>query len=140
MSEVESKPQLFSAQGTDEVPDAPALCGGKCNACGYEFFPFQSYGCEMCGSQDLAPKALGGRGKLIASAKVHLHPDPKRPAPFTIGSIAIDGGAVVRAVVQAGEKHLLAGTSLESVLIMPEHSGRADAELEFRPVGDQEKL
>src|SRR5262245_20452118 len=90
------KPALYAA-----VPDGvPVLRGGRCR-CGYVFFPMQTYGCERCGcaGDALTPAALAGRGRLVATARVHLHADPARPAPFTIGTIALDAGPVIRTLL-----------------------------------------
>ena len=63
------------------------------------FFPLQPYGCERCGSLDLHPKALSGVGRLLASARVHLHAGKTREAPFTVGSIQLEDGPIVRTLI-----------------------------------------
>lgn len=90
------KPDLYEAGGTASAPDHPALNGGACQACGHVFFPLQAYGCERCGSVDLAPRKLGGSGALTASARVHLHAGKGREAPFTVVAVRLDDGPVVR--------------------------------------------
>lgn len=90
------KPGLYREEGTIAAPDLPALVGGACGACGYVFFPMQTYGCEKCGSLDLAPRPLTGAGRLVASARVHLHAGKGREAPFTIVAVKLDDGPVVR--------------------------------------------
>jgi len=90
------KPELYEAEGTAAVPDRPALKGGVCAACGGVFFPLQAYGCERCGSLDLAPRRLSGAGRLTASARVHLHAGKGREAPFTVVQVALDDGPTVR--------------------------------------------
>ncbi len=89
------KPTLFAA--TDA---GPVLLGGRC-ACGYVFFPMQSFGCERCGKAGdaLQPQALRGRGILVAASVVHMHADKRRSAPFAIGTIALDDGPIVRTVL-----------------------------------------
>lgn len=90
-------PDLYSAS-----PDGiPKLNGGRCRACGYVFFPPQSYGCEICGASgdELQPFALKGEGRLRSFATVHLHPGKGIEAPFTVGVILLDDGPVVRAVL-----------------------------------------
>ena len=59
------KPDLYRTEGTAADPAHPALLGGSCK-CGYIFFPMQVYGCEKCGSAEISPRLLSGRGKLIA--------------------------------------------------------------------------
>lgn len=92
------KPGLYRAKGSDTAPGHPALLGGVC-ACGYVFFPLQAYGCERCGGLDLRPRVLSGVGRLLASAKVHLHPGKGREAPFTVAAIALDDGPIVRTLI-----------------------------------------
>ena len=96
------KPALYRAEGSAAAPDHPALLGGAC-ACGYVFFPLQHYGCERCGGLDLQPKILSGAGELLASARVHLHPGKGREAPFTVGSIRLDDGPIVRTLIEVDE-------------------------------------
>ena len=93
------KPGLYRAEGREALPDHPALLGGAC-ACGYVFFPLQHYGCERCGSLELSPRALSGAGRLLASARVHLHAGKGREAPFTVGSIKLDDGPIVRTLIE----------------------------------------
>src|SRR5215831_17480717 len=108
--EVKERPSLFRAEGTAAAPDHPALLGGRCTACGYVFFPMQTYGCEACGSTALEPMALSGQGKLTSFARVHVHNGPGRRAPFTVGSIVTDDGAVVRTLITpASEDQLTHG-------------------------------
>ena len=94
------KPMLYRKEGTDADSAHPALRGGECT-CGYVFFPMQTYGCERCGGTSLAPRALSGRGKLLASARVHLHAGKNRQAPFTVVSVALDDGPIVRTLLEA---------------------------------------
>lgn len=90
------KPELY---GTDPAGNV-VLHGGKCR-CGHVFFPYQAFGCEQCGAyrEALERVDLVGSGSLIASAQVHLHADERRPAPFIVGTVALDDGPVVRTVL-----------------------------------------
>jgi uncharacterized OB-fold protein len=96
------KPGLYRAEGSEADPGHPALLGGAC-ACGYVFFPLQRYGCEKCGGMDLSSKALSGAGRLLASARVHLHAGKTREAPFTVGSVKLDDGPIVRTLIEGDE-------------------------------------
>ncbi|AQV97224.1 hypothetical protein BJN34_25520 [Cupriavidus necator] len=98
------KPALYRAQGTPALPEHPALLGGTCR-CGHVFYPWQSYGCERCGAAGdaLTPMALSGRGKVEASAVVHLHASPERQAPFTVTAVRLDDGPLVRTLALASE-------------------------------------
>lgn len=94
------KPALYRAQGTQDVPNHPALLGGQCR-CGHVFFPYQARGCERCGGhgEALSPRPLSGRGIVESSAVVHLHAAADRAAPFTIAAVRLDDGPLVRTLV-----------------------------------------
>jgi uncharacterized OB-fold protein len=125
-------PVLFRAAGTDALPGRPALLGGRCRACGYVFFPLQPYGCESCGSAELESLALTGRGRLVASARVHMHAGQGRTAPFTVGSIALDDGAVVRSVLEHdGVAPLKPGTLMTSRLAAETRLDRGPHDIRF---------
>jgi hypothetical protein len=109
------KPTLYRAEGSDADPDHPALLGGTCE-CGYVFFPPQSYGCERCGRTSLVTRALSGTGKLLASARVHLHGGKTRAAPFTIVSVMLDDGPIVRTLL-AGDDAVHPGDRMLTMLV-----------------------
>ena len=90
---------MFTPEGTDAVPSAPAIVGVACNSCGAVAFPFQPFGCEKCGSSDVLQSRFDGTGRVLTTARVHLHADPNRPAPFTIAAVLLDNGVFVRGVV-----------------------------------------
>ncbi|HWF77690.1 MAG TPA: OB-fold domain-containing protein [Caulobacteraceae bacterium] len=127
------KPALYRAEGTDAVPAHPALLGGAC-ACGYLFFPLQRYGCEKCGGLEIEPRALSGAGSLLASARVHLHAGKGREAPFTVGSVRLDDGPIVRTLIVESAGPLQAGrrmvTTLEAVA---DADGAPRLDLRFAP-------
>jgi uncharacterized protein len=126
------KPALYRAEGTAAVPAAPALLGGVCRACGHVFFPLQAYGCEKCGSTELAPRALSGAGRLLASARVHLHAGKGREAPFTVVSVALDDGPVVRTLLAEGGPPPRAGARVAAVLApAPGPEGEPRLDLRF---------
>ncbi len=130
--EVKERPALFRAEGTAAVPAHPALLGGRCRACGYVFFPMQTYGCEACGAADLEPLALSGRGKLTSFARVHVHAGGGREAPFTVGTIALDDGAVLRALIDPGsEDRLRHGAAMVATLVPETRPNRGPHDLRF---------
>lgn len=134
MAEGQERPLLFTTTGTEALPAHPALLGGACGACGYVFFPMQSYGCENCGSTELTSRPLTGRGKLVASARVHMHAAPGRVAPFTVGSIVTDDGAVVRAVLDVdAETPLPLDTVVTSLLVPETRPAHGAHDLRFAP-------
>lgn len=132
-------PPLFTAEGAGASSGRPALLGGKCRACGYVFFPMQNYGCEKCGSEDLEPMALVGRGKLVTSAEVFVPAGPHRPAPFTVGSVVTDDGAVVRAIldVPAGTR-LTPGVTMVTRLVPETRPDHGPYDLNFAPANNEE--
>jgi uncharacterized OB-fold protein len=129
------KPALYRAAGSASDPGHPALLGGRCEACGYVFFPLQTYGCERCGSTKLVPHALSGAGRLIASAWVHLHAGKNRQAPFTVGTIALDDGPMVRTlIVEEGDRTLEPGTRMVTCLAgVTDAEGAEKRDLRFTP-------
>mgnify|MGYP005714137211 CR=1 FL=1 len=89
------KPELYAESAGGTV----TLAGGACE-CGYLFFPWQRYGCERCGGTTLRRKPLVARGILRSSATVHVFRGEGYEVPFTVGSIALDEGPVIRALVE----------------------------------------
>lgn len=127
------KPTLYRREGTPQAPDRPALLGGTC-PCGYVFFPLQHYGCERCGRVDLQPKALAGAGRLLASARVHMHAGKGREAPFTVGSIALDDGPIVRTLIEEDSGPLQPGARMATTLVpVVDAEGRECLDLRFTP-------
>lgn len=127
------KPGLYAASTAAGEP--PVLRGGRC-ACGYVFFPMQTYGCEKCGSTELVPVDLAGRGRLVASARVLLHARPDRQPPFVVISVRLDDGPVVRTLLaQDTEKVLAADTPMTASLVQvaTTESGEPVADLRFSP-------
>jgi uncharacterized OB-fold protein len=123
------KPGLYRAEGTDAAPARPALLGGECSVCGYVFFPMQSYGCEKCGSVELRPRTLSGVGRLLAAARVHLHAGKGREAPFTVGSIQLDDGPIVRTLLIDDSRSPSPGARMATTLapaVSPEGEPRLD--------------
>jgi len=109
------KPGLYRRAGSPARPDSPALLGGAC-ACGHVFFPLQAYGCERCGGTDLQPRTLSGAGRLLAAARVHLHAGKGREAPFTVGSIRLEDGPIIRTLIVDDEPPPRPGAAMVSLL------------------------
>jgi uncharacterized protein len=129
--------RLFHAQGTEAVPDHPALIGGRCR-CGHLFFPMQRLGCEKCGAPgaELAETMLSGSGRLRAHSQVHLHARPYPKAPFTVLEIALDDGPLIRALLdRPTDAGLQNGERMVAAIV---HEMRGDSEvdlLRFRRAG-----
>jgi len=114
VKEQAQRPNLFS------VSPEPMLKGGYCRACGYVFFPPQSYGCEFCGAppEKLEPKSLKGRGVLSSFATVNLHQDRGIETPFTVGVIVLDDGPAIRAVLtHKTDEGLKIGDRMHAVVV-----------------------
>ena len=128
---IAAHPQLYSADG----PAPPELKGGRCRSCGYVFFPPHRYGCEVCGapSGGLEPVALAGRGVLRSFATVHFHQGPGIEAPFTVGSIVLDEGPAIHAVLtcRSGEG-LRSGDRVRSILVTQGQDGSGNEIVELR--------
>jgi len=107
------KPALYAANDL-EPAQPPNLLGGRCE-CGYIFFPMQQFGCERCGKfgSSLEAVSLRGSGKLVTATVVHMHADKRRPAPFAVGTIALDDGPVVRALLS----DLALASQLQSAIV-----------------------
>jgi uncharacterized OB-fold protein len=130
------KPELYAPAQSSQPGDAVTLKGGRCT-CGYTFFPMQHYGCEMCGrfGADLQPTALPGRGQLVASVTVHIHASKDRVTPFTIGTIKLDAGPVVRALLSGPLDGLAPGRPMVATLVpvAPAEPGKTTLDLRFTP-------
>jgi len=126
------KPTLYRSEGTADAPTRPALLGGVCDK-GHVCFPLQHYGCERCGSVDLRPRPLAGVGRLLASARVHLHASKSREAPFSVGAIQLDDGPIVRTLL-VDDAPLTAGMRMATILVVvADAEGRACLDLRFEP-------
>ena len=99
------KPALYQPE---PVPHPPSLHGTHCSACGHVFFPPQDLGCERCGAAGsaLQPRRLAGNGTLMSRVTVHLHAKPERSAPFVVGTVHLDDGPVVRALLDVAPEVL----------------------------------
>lgn len=115
----------------------PSLRGQRCRVCNAVTFPPNPYGCEKCGATaaDLAEHALAGRGRLRAFATTFLSQHKDVPTPFTVASIALDDGPVVRALLTCPtDESLRIGGAVQSVLVAqgPSENGM-QMQLRFEP-------
>lgn len=97
----------------------PALKGQTCLHCGRISFPPNAYGCEKCGAtaDKLADRTLAGRGRIRAFVTTHHANQRELVVPYTIASIALDDGPVIRAMMtDATGVTLAAGDIVESSL------------------------
>jgi uncharacterized OB-fold protein len=89
----------------------PTLHGVRCARCGRVAVPVQDFGCERCGAHgaDLAATELSGAGRVLAAVTVHEHPLPQAPTPAVIGSVLLDEGPVLRAMLVDAAGVVVAG-------------------------------
>ncbi len=121
-----------------DASDDVVLHGGAC-ACGYIFFPMQTYGCEVCGrhGEALQPRTLRGSGRLVASATVHIHADKARPTPFTVVEVALEQGPTVRTLLAEDAGDPAPGAPLCATLVwVGGEPGDDIVDLRFTPVQD----
>lgn len=83
----------------DAADDPPRLRGVRCADCDAVAFPPFAIGCEVCGSEAIAPAQLAGAGTVHSVATVHLHGGKDIAAPFTIAEIQLDDGPLIRATL-----------------------------------------
>jgi uncharacterized OB-fold protein len=124
--------ELFLA---DTTP--PSLRGQRCGVCGALAFPPNPYGCEKCGATAdlLTDQALTGRGRLRAFATTTVPPRKDMPAPFTVASIGLVDGPVVRALLTTPtDESLRIGDEVQAVLVSISTENGAQTELRFAPV------
>lgn len=125
------KPQLYALPADGR----PVLRGGRCR-CGHVFFPMQAYGCEACGAtgEALTPVPLAGRGRLVASARVMLHARKDREPPFTVVTVKLDDGPVLRTLLDGNpEATLRAGQPLYATLAEVNGPDGPALDLRFTP-------
>lgn len=106
-------PSAYTMQTKGFNKNGVTLRGGQCS-CGNIFFPIQEFGCEKCGAYatQIQEKSIVTSGQLIASAQVHLHFGGGPKAPFVIGSIKLDEGPIVRALLSTEKSKLNIGDAM----------------------------
>lgn len=132
------KPSLYRREGTDMVPDHPALLGSRCE-CGYVHFPPQTYGCEQCGryGASLHESALSGRGQVLSVATVHIHQAKADPdvmpleAPFTLATVQLDDGPRIRGLLTDDCTDAVPGMSVCTTLVDVGRDGHTVLDLRF---------
>lgn len=118
---------LYEKQGP-----ATVLRGQHCRLCGHVAFPPNPYGCENCGGSGdaLEGRMLAGRGRLLAFVSVNRAVRPNVAVPYTVGSIALEDGPVIRALMNADVAPLHVDSRVEAELI---ETTKGDApQLRFR--------
>lgn len=139
------KERVASRPGLYTLPDAahiPALCGTACTSCGTAFFPPQRYGCERCGAgpERIERRPLAGTGTLRSFATVHRALRPEPAAPFVIGTVRLDAGPELEAVLACGDESELAfGMPVRATLVPVgvDAEGREIVDCRFAPAAER---
>ncbi len=102
------------------------LLGQRCQDCGRVAFPPDPYGCEQCGATPdrLASVDLAARGRIRAVATVHRHHHPEPATPFTVATVVLDDGPMLKAVLVANADDRAVGATVRGMTVPV--SGRLD--------------
>ena len=141
MDRVPRQASLFSV--TKEAGGLPSLRGRRCEGCGAVLFPPQDYGCDRCGGapDHLKPVELKGKGTLKSFATVHQHPSPSIKTPFVIGTVQLDEGPVIEAVVVSkADSELAVGRHVQAIMVEGEKDkeGNIMVDYGFTPAPEDE--
>jgi len=122
MTKHSAEPTLYSV----DEDGIPTLAGVR-DTSGFVSYPQQDAGSLLNGDHDaqLTPVPLSGRGRIHATATVRLHPSPDIETPFTVASIVLDEGPLVRGVLDVAES----GRIGDSVVATTTAIRRGDDEL-----------
>jgi uncharacterized OB-fold protein len=106
-------------------PNAPALDGSRCAACGNVAFPIAVV-CQRCGARGLETVELSRQGTVWAHT-VQRFP-PKSPpyvppaegfTPFAVGYVELPDGVKVEAVLDSADAEDLADAEVTLVAVEP---------------------
>ncbi len=112
-----------------------SLLGCHCENCDTTLFPAQNYGCENCGGppEKMKPVELKGRGELMSFATVYKHFSPIIETPFIMGSIQLEDGPVIEAVIQCeDDSELRVGKKMKAVLVDSEKDQNDTVFVDYR--------
>lgn len=138
MKLISAEPQLYSVDSSG----TPVLTAVR-DSTGHVSYPAQPYGSERTGEHGAALQtiALSGLGTVQATAVVHMHHGADITAPFTVASIALDEGPLVRGVLTS-PNGVGVGSRVRAVTVArfqnPENDNTT-VELRFAPVNEQEQ-
>ena len=129
------QPTLYEAG----VGDAVTLLGWSCAECGAVTVASGQYGCASCGAEPdrLERRTLTGRGHLRAFVTVHQQLVPGRAAPYVFGSVVLDEGPVIGAILKVSEESSLRlgmAVAARGVAYRAEGEPEPKIECQFEPV------
>jgi uncharacterized OB-fold protein len=104
------------------------LIGGICPD-GHVHFPLQQLGCETCGAAGdaITRRDLSGDGVLTAAVTVTMRNLDAVPPPYHIGTVHLDDGPVIRALLNGEQRH----GGRVTAMIADDHAG-ADSRFALR--------
>ncbi|MBY8863398.1 hypothetical protein K7711_43505 [Nocardia sp. CA2R105] len=135
MDMTSAEPALYSVDDAGK----PTLLGARDTA-GNVTFPYQTFGSEHTGDHgpDLTQVGFAGTGTVLATTKVFGHPAQDRDSAFTVASIVLDEGPMIRGVLSAGTAAHI-GDKVRAITCPVTRDGTEVAELRFALAASQEK-
>lgn len=130
MTAVSAEPDLYDV----DDDGAPRLFGLR-DSTGFVSYPFQEHGSENNGDhgERLRRVPLAGTGTIAAVTEIHLAPNRHVSAPYTLASVVLDEGPMVRSVlIDASDAGI--GTRVRAVTVPIERGDGPVAELRFTPI------
>ncbi len=95
------------------------IYGCKCNSCGHMEYPPRII-CNVCGSQDLEPAQISGKGKALncwTSGFATQNPDFQANGVYGIGQVELEEGTTINALIYGVTEENV--TELRSKLPLP---------------------
>jgi uncharacterized OB-fold protein len=69
----------------------------RCGTCGRYFHPYQT-ACSQCGSRDVKPTPVSGRGTVVSTSVNHQPWFPAIPVPYVLAVVALEEQEDIRLV------------------------------------------
>ena len=83
---------MISPRYHREIPQRYRLEAGKCNNCGYIFFPPRLV-CPKCKSKNFTAVQLSREGKILTFTIIRVGPDKfSKQTPYVVAIIELNGG------------------------------------------------
>ena len=112
----ENAPSPARTLTTEDTSGSLALRVTRCAEDGLIAFPPEQFGCQRCGAHGdrLVPTSVPAIGTVVDAVTVHRHRGPGPEAPFSLATVDLDDGLIVRALVDGGVVH---GAVVEGSLV-----------------------
>ncbi|OYD70356.1 OB-fold domain-containing protein [Rhodococcus sp. OK302] len=135
MTKISADPRLYEVN----EDGLPVLTGIR-DSGGFISYPVQDAGSLSNGDHgpDLTPVTLSGRGQITATATVRLHPGPGIETPFTVASILLEEGPLVRGILDADDRGCIGDTVVATTTAVPRGEDEV-YELRFRTTEKESK-